>query len=227
MSRYAIESCFHHVIIDRLVLTSAESNCYIVGSEHSREAIVVDPGDDAERVSSRLAELELRLTLVVITHAHWDDGNAAGALASRVGVPVAMHPSDRPLLELVREVTRERTGTLGPEPPEVGRALSAHDELHIGELSLRVMHTPGHTPGSICLLVEREAIVLTGDTLMAGWVGRTDRPGGDQHSIRSSLWDQLLRLPDETVVYAGHLEPTSIGAERRENPYLTGELPLR
>jgi hydroxyacylglutathione hydrolase len=213
------------VIVDRIVLTSAESNCFIVGSERAREAIVIDPGADAERISKRLAELDLRLTLVVITHAHWDHVNAAGALAEQFGAPVAMHPADRPLLALVPEVTRDRTGTSGPEPPAIGRPLADGDELRIGDMSLRVLHTPGHSPGSICLL--GEGSLFSGDTLMAGWVGRTDRPGGDQQAIRSSLWDRLLRLADETVVYAGHLEPTSIGAERRDNPYLNGKLPLR
>jgi hydroxyacylglutathione hydrolase len=213
------------VIVDRLVLTSAESNCFIVGSEDAREAIVIDPGADPERISSRLAELDLRLTLVVITHAHWDHVNAAGALSEQFSVPVAMHPADRPLLALVPDVTRDRTGTPGPEPPSIGRALADGDELRIGDLSLRVIHTPGHSPGSICLL--GDGVLFSGDTLMAGWVGRTDRPGGDQRAIRSSLWDRLLSLLDETLVYAGHLELTSIGAERRDNPYLTGALPLR
>jgi glyoxylase-like metal-dependent hydrolase (beta-lactamase superfamily II) len=213
------------VILDRLVLTSAESNCFIVGSERGREAIVIDPGAEAERISRRLAEVDLRPTMVIITHAHWDHVNAAGALSEQYSAPVAMHPADRDLLTLVPEVTRQRTGTRGPEPPCIGRALADGDELSIGDLSLRVMHTPGHTPGSVCLL--GEGILFSGDTLMAGWVGRTDRPGGDQQAIRTSLWDRLLRLPDETMVYAGHLETTSIGAERRDNPYLNGRLPLR
>jgi glyoxylase-like metal-dependent hydrolase (beta-lactamase superfamily II) len=215
------------MIVDRLVLTSAESNCFIVGSEGTREAIVIDPGADVERISSRLGELDLHLTLVVITHAHWDHVNAAGALSTRRAVSVAMHPADGQILTLVPEVTRDRTGIRGPEPPAIGRELADGDEVGIGDASLRVMHTPGHTPGSVCLLGEADGVLFSGDTLMAGWVGRTDRPGGDQQAIRSSLWDRLLRLPDETVVYAGHLEPTSIGAERRDNPYLTGQLPLR
>jgi glyoxylase-like metal-dependent hydrolase (beta-lactamase superfamily II) len=213
------------VIIDRLVLTSAESNCFIVGSERTREAIVIDPGADPERISSRLGELDLRLTLVVITHAHWDHVNAAGALSGIPGAPVAMHPADGHILGLAPEVTRERTGVRGPEPPSIGRALAEGDELSIGDVSLRVLHTPGHSPGSICLL--GDGILFSGDTLMTGWVGRTDRPGGDQQAIRSSLWDRLLYLPDETAVYAGHLEPTTIGAERGDNPYLNGQLPLR
>ncbi|HEX8968344.1 MAG TPA: MBL fold metallo-hydrolase [Chloroflexota bacterium] len=209
------------MIIDRLVLTSAESNCYIAGCERTRAALVVDPGEDAPRIQSRAAALGVRLELVVITHAHWDHVNAAGNL----GVPVAMHPADRALLDLVPDVTRDRTGQPGPPPPTIDRPLASGDVLAIGDLRFTVLHTPGHSPGSICLLTTDA--LFSGDTLMPGWVGRTDRPGGDQAAIRASLWDQLLRLPDDTVVYPGHLEPTTIGAERRENPYLTGALPLR
>jgi glyoxylase-like metal-dependent hydrolase (beta-lactamase superfamily II) len=136
-----------------------------------------------------------------------------------------MHPADEALLRAVPEVTRERTGARGPQPPDVRRRLSAGEVVGVGDERLWVLHTPGHTPGSLCLVGER--VVFSGDTLMAGWVGRTDRPGGDRTAIRSSLWDHLLRLPDDTRVYAGHLGVTSIGAERRDNPYLNGTLPLR
>ena len=213
------------MIIDSLVLTSAESNCHIVGDESALQAMVIDPGAEPDRISSRLRELDLKLALVVITHAHWDHVNAAGALSVQHGAPVAMHPADIPLLALVQEVTRDRTGQLGPEPPSISRQLADGDELAMGEVTLRVLHTPGHSPGSICLL--GPGAVFSGDTLMAGWVGRTDRPGGSQEAIRASLWDRLLTLPDEMAVYAGHLEPTTIGAERRDNPYLNGKLPLR
>lgn len=185
------------MIIDRLVLTTAESNCYIVGGEHARDAMVIDPGDDVERISRRLEELDLRLKLVVITHAHWDHVNAAGGLSVRHGAPVALHSADLPLLSLVQEVTRDRTGAPGPEPPSIARPLGDGDELIIDSLNFTVLHTPGHTPGSVCLL--GEGVLFSGDTLMAGWVGRTDRPGGDQQAIRSSLWDRLLRLADEPL----------------------------
>ncbi len=219
-------SGLRRVIVERLVLTSAESNCYLVGSDATRAALVIDPGEDAERISARLAALDLRPTLVAITHAHWDHVNAAAALARRYGAPVAMHPGDAELLRQVPEVTLERTGARGPEPPAIRRPLDDDDALDVAsDLRLTVLHTPGHTPGSICLL--GDGLVFTGDTLMAGWVGRTDRPGGDQLAIRHSLWERLLRLPEATVVHAGHLESTTIGDERRDNPYLNGRLPLR
>jgi hydroxyacylglutathione hydrolase len=213
------------VLIDRLVLTIAESNCYLVSCERTHQAIVVDPGQDADRILARAAELEVSPQLVVITHAHWDHVNAAGQVAQSSRCPIAMHLADADLLTLVPEVTRERTGAMGPPPPTIDRPLTHGDVLRVGDVQLNVLHTPGHTPGSVCLL--GEGILFSGDTLMAGWVGRTDRPGGSQAAIRSSLWDQLLSLPDETLVYAGHLEPTSIGLERRTNPYLTEQLPLR
>jgi glyoxylase-like metal-dependent hydrolase (beta-lactamase superfamily II) len=213
------------VRIENLVLTSAESNCWLVGSEPSGEAIVVDPGDDAARIAERLSRLDWRPTLVVITHAHWDHVNACAALSAQFGVQVAMHPGDAELLRGVREVTFERTGVLGPQPPSVTRPLADGQVLGVGDAQLRVLHTPGHTSGSICLV--GDGVVFSGDTLMHGWVGRTDMPGGDQRAMRTSLWERLLRLPDDTTVYPGHLEVTSIGAERRDNPYLTGALALR
>lgn len=215
------------MIIERLILTSAESNCFLVGCERTRQALVIDPGDDADRILARAAELDLKPTSVVITHAHWDHVNAAGPIAERTGAAIGMHPADLALLTLVPDVTRERIGVRGPEPPQIDQPLADGDVLHIGDVDLAVLHTPGHTPGSICLLSEVEAALFSGDTLMAGWVGRTDRPGGDQAAIRASLWDRLLRLPDETRVFAGHLDPTTIGTERRDNPYLNGSLPLR
>ncbi len=211
--------------IERLVLTSAESNCWLVGSEAPGEAIVIDPGDDAARIAERLAELGWRPTLLVITHAHWDHVNACASLAERLGVEVAMHPGDAELLGAVPEVTLARTGTRGPRPPSVERAVADGDVLRVGDRELRVLHTPGHTPGSICLV--GDGVVFSGDTLMPGWVGRTDMPGGDQRAIRTSLWQRLLSLPDDTRVYPGHLGVTSIGAERRDNPYLNGTLALR
>jgi hydroxyacylglutathione hydrolase len=213
------------VNIDRLILTSAESNCYLVSCARTRQALVIDPGDDPDRIQARLAELDLKPTLIVITHAHWDHVNAAGALANRSGAAVAMHPADADLLAKAPEVTLERIGVRGPRPPSIDRALAEGDELSAGDVRLGVLHTPGHTPGSICLL--GDGILFSGDTLMAGWVGRTDRPGGDQTAIRTSLWDRLLRLPDATRVFAGHLEPTTIDAERQTNPYLNGTLALR
>jgi glyoxylase-like metal-dependent hydrolase (beta-lactamase superfamily II) len=187
--------------------------------------MVIDPGDDAPRIAWRLSELGWWPTLVVITHAHWDHVNACAALARQFGVQVAMHPADAELLHAVPDVTLARTGIRGPEPPSVERPLATGDVLRVGDEELRVLHTPGHTPGSICLV--GAGVVFSGDTLMAGWVGRTDMPGGDQRAIRSSLWERLLALPDETALYPGHLEVTSIGAERRNNPYLNGGLPLR
>ena len=213
------------MLIDRLVLTIAESNCYLVGCERTRQAIVVDPGDAADRILARAVELGMYPRLVVITHAHWDHVNAAAAISERSGCPIALHPADVDLLRPIPEITRERTGTLGPPPPAIDRPLCHGDILEVGDVRMTVLHTPGHTPGSVCL--SGDGILFSGDTLMAGWIGRTDRPGGSQPAIRSSVWDRLLRLPDDTLIYAGHLEPTSVGVERRDNPYLNGRLPLR
>jgi len=194
-------------------------NCTILGDEVTHEAIVVDPGDNIPEILSRLEKHGLTLRQIVITHAHIDHIGGAAQLKKATGAPVLLNQKDLGMLNIM-EI---QAGWLGVPTPEVAPPdASAEDGLAIGLPSLQaeVLHTPGHTPGSICLLFPEQHLLLAGDTLFAGSIGRTDLPGGDGRQILRSLRDRLLVLPDATRVLPGHGSQTTIGEERQSNPFL-------
>ncbi len=187
-----------------------QCNCSIFGDEQTREAIVIDPGDEVQRIVTELEKRTLRLTSIVITHAHID--HVAGA-------PVYMNARDRELLDALDWQAR----WLGVEtPPRTEVDLEARDGtvLQLGKADFQVIETPGHTQGSISLLIPQEKKLIAGDTLFRGSIGRTDLPGGDSHQILSSIQTRLLKLPEETVVIPGHGPATTIGLEKETNPFL-------
>jgi glyoxylase-like metal-dependent hydrolase (beta-lactamase superfamily II) len=194
-------------------------NCSILGDEVSREAIVVDPGDDIPRILQVLARHTLTVKQIVITHAHID--HIAGALSLKriTGAPILYNQNDLPLVAIMAE----QAGWLGVATPEVAApddSLEDGDVVATGGLSGTVIHTPGHTEGSLCLYLPNQSLLLAGDTLFAGSVGRTDLPGGHTGKLLASIQEKLLPLPDSTKVIAGHGDSTTIGAERRTNPFL-------
>jgi hydroxyacylglutathione hydrolase len=194
-------------------------NCTILGDEVTREAIVADPGDNIPEILSRLQKHGLTLRQIVITHAHIDHVGGAVLLKRATGAPVFLNQKDLGLLGAM-EV---QAGWIGVPTPEVAPPdMSADDGLALGLAALpgQVIHTPGHTPGSICLLFPKQNLLLAGDTLFAGSIGRTDLPGGDGRQILRSLRDRLLVLPDTTRVLPGHGPETTIGEERQSNPFL-------
>ena len=196
-----------------------QCNCSIVGDEASGEAMVVDPGDNIPQILSFLERNKLTLKQIVVTHGHIDHVGGAARLKRATGAPILLNQNDLPLLKMMDE----QAGWLGVAPPEVlPPDVSAEEGMVVGIAghSARVMHTPGHTQGSICLHFAPENLLLAGDTLFAGSIGRTDLPGGDGKQILRSLRDRLLTLPDETRVIPGHGPETSIGEERESNPYL-------
>ena len=193
--------------------------CTILGDEVTHEAIVVDPGDNIPDILSRLEKHGLTLRQIVITHAHIDHVGGAALLKKATGAPVFLNQKDLGLLNMM-EI---QAGWLGVPTPEVAPPdASAEDGQAIGLPSLpaEVLHTPGHTPGSICLFFPKQHLLLAGDTLFAGSIGRTDLPGGDGRQILRSLRDRLLVLPDATRVVPGHGAQTTIGEERQSNPFL-------
>ncbi len=197
--------------------------CTIVACPETREALVVDPGDEAPRILGALARLGLRAVGVVHTHAHFDHVMAAPAIAAATKADVALHREDRWLWENVAV----QTALFGlPTPPPLGlptRWLEGGEALAFGRREARVLHTPGHTPGSLCLFVEAPGeapLLFSGDTLFAGSVGRTDLWGGDAGALVDSIRGPLFSLPDETVVVPGHGPETTIGLEREDNPYV-------
>jgi glyoxylase-like metal-dependent hydrolase (beta-lactamase superfamily II) len=206
------------VVFDHLVVGPLQCNCYIVGDPETREAIVIDPGDDADKLATSLAEKDLTVTAIVATHAHFDHIVAAERLRVLTGAPFYLHAEDKPLLSWMQESGRLFLGRDLPPPPEVDTEAREGDRLIAGAVGLEVIHTPGHSPGSISLI--GDGAVFSGDTLFAGSIGRTDLPGGDTQALLDAVKDKLFRLDDELPVYPGHGPATTLGHERETNPFV-------
>ena len=206
------------MILETLALGDYQANCYIYASETSKKGVVIDPGDEAEIILSRVKELGLSIQYIVLTHGHPDHTGALKQVRETTEAPIAIHTADAAMLK-----DKLLHSLLGfPQPGIAPDCLLKDGEtLMAGEVALKVLHTPGHTPGCICLM--GEGLVFTGDTLFNMGIGRTDLPGGDTHLLMSSIHDRLLSLPDETVVYPGHGPSSTIGEERRDNPFLDGQ----
>jgi hydroxyacylglutathione hydrolase len=207
------------MILETFPVGPLRCNCTILGDEVTHEAMVVDPGDNIPEILLRLKKHGLTVRQIVVTHAHIDHVGGAALLKKATGAPVLLNQRDMDLLAMMEM----QAGWLGIETPEVAPPdASAQDGLTVGLATLpaEVVHTPGHTPGSICLLFAEQQLLLAGDTLFAGSIGRTDLPGGDGRLILRSLRDRLLVLPDATRVVPGHGRETTIGEERQSNPFL-------
>jgi glyoxylase-like metal-dependent hydrolase (beta-lactamase superfamily II) len=196
-------------------------NCYIVADGSSGDAVIVDPGEEAGLFLRRVNTENWTLRAVWLTHAHLDHITGVEAVVGATGVEVYLHPADRPLYDNVAEQGRW-LGIRSEQPRAVDRDLEDREILTVGGCSFEVVHVPGHSPGSVALIGHGVAIV--GDALFAGSIGRTDLPGGDTETLLTSIRERLLTLPDPTVVYPGHGPATTIGEERRNNPFLTGEI---
>lgn len=195
-------------------------NCYIVGDETSKHAIVIDPGGDADVLAEVIAGKELIVVAIVATHAHFDHIIAAERLRALTGAPFYLHDADRVLLDWMQTSGRLFLGVELPPPPDVDRSAAEGEVLTAGDARLEVLHTPGHSPGSITLVSENA--IFSGDTLFAGSVGRTDLPGGDTSLLLRVIAEKLFAFDDELVVHPGHGPPTTVGEERRFNPFLHG-----
>jgi glyoxylase-like metal-dependent hydrolase (beta-lactamase superfamily II) len=196
-----------------------QCNCSILGDEASGEAIVVDPGDDIPRILAILAHHKLTVKQILITHAHIDHIAGAARLKAVTGAPILYNQFDLPLIKMMDI----QAGWLGVATPEVrppDDTLEDGRVIAISGITGNILHTPGHTQGSVCLHLPEKNLVLAGDTLFAGSVGRTDLPGGDGRTLIRSIHEKLLTLPDSTVVVPGHGPNTTIGAERESNPFL-------
>lgn len=205
-------------IFDHHVVGPLGCNCFIVGDPATKQAIVIDPGGDAERIVATLVDKELTVTAIVATHAHFDHLVAAEALREQTGAPFYMHDSDKPLLDWYEESGRMFLGIELGAPPAVDTGASEGDLLTAGGVQLEVIHTPGHSPGSISLIAPDA--VFSGDTLFAGSIGRSDLPGGDADTLLGVIRSKLLTLDDTVAVYPGHGPATTIGQERRSNPFV-------
>jgi hydroxyacylglutathione hydrolase len=207
------------MILETFPVGPLQCNCTLLGDEESHEAIVIDPGDEISRIQRRLANLGLKLKQILITHAHIDHIGGALKLKRLTGAPILLNENDLPLLRMMDE----QAGWLGiPTPETAAPDASLADGLNVGldRFPAQVIHTPGHTQGSVCLHFAPLKMVFAGDTLFASSIGRTDLPGGNGRQIIQSITTHLLALPDETKVVPGHGPTTTIGEERETNPFL-------
>jgi hydroxyacylglutathione hydrolase len=202
------------IIIKRLVVGSLSANCYVVGI--NGEGMVIDPGGNAGEIQRAIEESGLAIKIIVLTHGHSDHIAALRDIQEKTGAEVAIHIEDADFLETSSQFgISYRT----PHPPD--RLLREGDNIEIGGMSFTVIHTPGHTPGSICLLSGDK--VFTGDTLFRRGIGTTLMPGSSRSQLINSIKTKVMALPDATIIYPGHGRETTVGAERRDNPYVTGK----
>ena len=196
-----------------------QCNCSVIGDEKTHEAMVIDPGDQIEGILDILRQEKLALKQIVITHAHIDHIGGAMKLKAATGAPILMNQNDHALLKML-DMQAAWLGMQSPGNVQVDEAIGQGRVLKIGDISSSIIHTPGHTEGSICVYFPEEKKLIAGDTLFAGSIGRTDLPGGSMDKIMRSLHTQVLALPDETEVVPGHGPMTTIGEERETNPFL-------
>ncbi|MCG3211317.1 MAG: Hydroxyacylglutathione hydrolase GloC [Anaerolineae bacterium] len=206
------------MIVKQLPLGVIQTNCYMVGCKETGEGVVIDPGDEAERVLAEVKAAGLTIKYVLNTHAHFDHIMANADVVRATGAPLALHPLDLPLL-------RQRGGAgffgvAAPASPEPDIKLAEGDTIVFGRHTFEVLFTPGHTPGHVSFYERSQGIVFDGDVLFAGGIGRTDLPGGDYETLMESITEKLMTLPDDTVVCSGHGPVTTIGRERAGNPWL-------
>lgn len=194
-------------------------NCSVIGDAVSREAMVIDPGDDVLDVIAIIQKHNLTVKQIVITHAHIDHVGGAMKLRQATGAPILLNQNDYTLLKML-DVQAAWIGVESPGKVDIDRSVGDQEKVQAGSLIADVIHTPGHTEGSICLYFPAEKKLFAGDTLFAGSIGRTDLPGGSFEKIMQSLREKVLALPDETVVVPGHGSLTTIGEEREMNPFL-------
>jgi hydroxyacylglutathione hydrolase len=199
-----------------LVVGRLQTNCYILQS--GKEAIIIDPGDEADRIRRFLTDLGAKPSRIVATHTHFDHVLGVDGLKAETAAPFSIHKDDLLLLEAMQERVRQFMGFSVPPPPKVDSFLKHGDEIVLGNETIRVLHTPGHSPGSISLA--GRGYVFTGDALFNQSIGRTDLPGGNYETLIHSITEQLFRLEDNTTVYPGHGSETTIGDEKLANPFV-------
>lgn len=204
------------MILQSLVVGPIMANCFIIGCEKTRKAAVIDPGDESSRILMKLAEHKLTVEYIINTHGHFDHVGANRKLKEATGAKLVIHALDQSMLKVLSE-TSAAFGLSVENSPPPDQTVQDGDSIQFGEIILTVLHTPGHTPGGISL--HTDGVVFVGDTLFAGSIGRTDFPGGDFDTLISSIKNKLYSLGDQVIVYTGHGPETTIGREKRSNPF--------
>ena len=209
------------MILKALTVGIAASNCYIVGSELTKRGMIIDPGAEAKTILRAVEDLAISVSLIVATHTHPDHVGALKEVKQKTGAEFALHENEGgTVFEAFSRMLAPLMGSSFSRPPEPERVLKDGDTIDIDDLHFTVLHTPGHSPGGISLA--GHGVVFSGDTLFNFSVGRTDFPGCSHTQLIDSINKKLMTLPDETIVYPGHLSKTTIGIERRMNPFLGG-----
>lgn len=205
------------MIFEAMAVGSYMSNCYIVGSAKTKEAAIIDPGADFNRIDNKIIELGLIPKMIMLTHAHGDHIGAVKELKEKYNIPVYIHEDDA---EALADSSINLTKVLFRKDLSVNPDVKLHDgdTLNLSDLQFEIIHTPGHTPGGICIKVEN--IMMTGDTLFNKSIGRTDFPGGSFEDIISSIKNKIFKYDDDTIIYPGHNSPTTIRAEKQGNPFV-------
>lgn len=206
------------MIVNKVEVGPFAANCYIVGSESKKEGMIIDPGDEAKEILKSIKDSGLDIKLIILTHGHIDHIGAIKEVKEATGAEVAVHTDDADSLH--DQSIARAFGLSYPPPPPPDRLLKGGDSIDVGDLHFLVLHTPGHSPGGICLL--GQGVVFSGDTLFNYGIGRYDLPGGSGSQLMNSIHTKLMLLPDNTIVYPGHGPETTIGTERRSNPFLGG-----
>jgi len=206
------------MIFETLAVGPLSVNCYIIGCEKSREGIVVDPGGDVDLITGLVQRHGLKIHSIINTHGHFDHIGGNRQAMATFGARLLIHQADAPMLSRSAEVAG-KYGIQGENSPEADAWLIDGMEIFFGTCRLKVLHTPGHTQGGCCLYFEEELKVVTGDTLFADSIGRTDLPGGSHEQLLESIRTKLFTLPDEVIAYPGHGPQTTIGHEKSFNPY--------
>lgn len=206
------------MLIETLPVGLLQANCYLVGCQETLQGAVIDPGGDPQVILAAAQRRDLSIVYVLNTHGHFDHIDANAAIVEATGARLAIHPLDRPLLEASGGAAL--FGLRGEQSPAPNQELQDGDEIRVGQLCFQVLHTPGHSPGHVCFYEAGHGVLFDGDVLFRRGVGRADLPGGDWGQLLHSIRQILFALPDETVVYSGHGPPTTIGEEKRLNPWL-------
>ena len=206
------------MIIKMLTVAPIGTNCYIAGCESTKECIIIDPKGEPEKILGAIEEQQFTLKFMINTHAHFDHIGAASSIQQQKQVPFLLHKEEAVYLDPgVFTQTLASFGITNVNPPKVDEYIDPDKIYKFGDYQFTVLETPGHSPGGVCFLFENE--VFVGDTLFAGSIGRTDFPGGSMETLMHSIKTKLMPLDDKTVVYAGHMHPTTIGQEREFNPF--------